>query len=116
MGMRILPLVAIAGFVVFLTAQPQSSDALTGQVTSADEGRMEGVLVSAKRPGSSITITAVSDERGRYRFPSAKLGPGQYSLRVRAAGYDLDGPNAIDVAAGKTATAGLRFVKARDLA
>ena len=63
-------------------AQTQSSFALVGQITSAEEGPMEGVLVSAKKTASTITVTVVSDEQGRYRFPSAKLDPGQYSLRI----------------------------------
>ncbi len=116
MRMRILPLVAIAGFALLLTAQSQSSGALTGQVTSEEEGRMEGVLISAKRAGSTITVTVVSDEQGLYRFPSGKLEPGHYSLRVRAAGYDIESPTSIDVAAGRTAAADLRLAKTRDLA
>src|SRR5258705_13788654 len=68
---------------------------LMGQVTSAEEGPMEGVLVGAKKIGSPITITVVSDRDGRYRFPQARLEPGQYALRIRATGYDLEGaPNA----------------------
>src|SRR5439155_5270112 len=50
-------------------AHAQTTAALTGQVTSAGEGPLEGVLVSAKKAGSTVTITVVSDERGRYRFP-----------------------------------------------
>ena len=42
---------------------------------------MEGVLVSAKREGSTVTATVVSDAKGRYSFPSSKLAPGRYSLR-----------------------------------
>ena len=57
--------------------------ALTGQVTSAEEGAMGGVLVSAKKAGSTVTITVVSDAQGNYSFPAAKLEPGQYSLRIR---------------------------------
>ena len=53
---------------------------------------MEGVLVSAKKAGSTVTITVVSDAQGNYSFPAAKLEPGQYSLRIRAVGYDLDRP------------------------
>ena len=49
----------------------QPAPALGGQVTSAEEGAMEGVLVSAKRAGSNMTITVVSDEKGRYSFPAA---------------------------------------------
>ena len=36
---------------------------------------MEGVLVSAKKPGSTITVTVVSDESGAYAFPAGRLGP-----------------------------------------
>ena len=75
-----------------LRADSLASVALTGQVTSVEEGRMEGVLVSAKKTGSTITITVVSDEQGRFRFPSSKMPPGQYALRIRAVGYDLGGP------------------------
>ena len=50
--------------------------ALTGLVSSADEGPMEGVLVSAKKDGSTITITVVTDAEGRYSFPADRLAPG----------------------------------------
>ena len=97
-------------------AETPPSIALSGRVSSAEEGQMEGVLISAKQAGSTMTITVVSDEQGRYRFPASKLGPGEYALRIRAVGYDLDGPNMIEVAAGKTATADLKLRKAADLA
>src|SRR5215467_5074181 len=61
----------------------QTGIALTGTVTSAEEGPMEGVLVSAKKAGSTITVTVVSDKDGRYGFPAARLAPGQYELRIR---------------------------------
>ena len=46
-------------------AQTSSLPALTGLVSSQEEGPMEGVLVSAKRTGSNVTITVVSDAQGR---------------------------------------------------
>ena len=61
---------------------------------------MEGVLIGAKKAGSTITVTVVSDAQGRYRFPSPKLPPGQYALRIRAVGYDLVSPSSIEVSAG----------------
>src|SRR3954469_3630431 len=82
-----------------LPAQAQTSAALTGQVSSGEEGPMEGVLISAKKAGSTVTITVVSDAQGNYSFPAAKLEPGQYSLRVRAVGYDLERPATVAVAA-----------------
>jgi streptogramin lyase len=87
-----------------------------GQVTSAAEGSMEGVLVSAKKVGSTITITVVTDDQGRYRFPSAKLGQGRYSLRIRAVGYDLDGPSEVEAVNGATVTANLKLKPTSDLA
>jgi virginiamycin B lyase len=93
--------VVIAGMQL-LPAQGQphhvlAGDALAGQVTSAEEGAMEGVLVSAKKTGSTITTTVVSDAQGRYRFPSARLQPGEYSLHIRAIGYDLERPVSLDI-------------------
>jgi len=90
--------------------------ALAGKVSSAEEGAMEGVLVSAKKAGSTITVTVVSDKEGRYSFPAAKLDPGRYTIRIRAVGYDLDGPGAADVAAGKAAALDLELKKTSDLA
>src|SRR6476661_8348737 len=84
-----------------LPAQAQTSAALTGQVSSGEEGPMEGVLISAKKAG--VTITVVSDAQGNYSFPAAKLEPGQYSLRVRAVGYDLERPSTVAVAAQQPA-------------
>jgi virginiamycin B lyase len=66
-----------------------SASVLTGVVSSAAEGRMEGVLVSAKRIGGSITVTVVSDSKGHYRFPDGKLKAGTYALTIRAVGYEL---------------------------
>ena len=73
--------------------------ALAGQVSSAEEGPMEGVVVSAKKDGSTITVSVVTDAQGRFAFPAARLEPGRYSLKARAAGYELDGARAADVAA-----------------
>jgi len=99
-----------------LLAQSQGAAALTGLVASAEEGPMEGVLVSARKTGSTITTTVVSDREGRYHFPRARLEAGQYGLRIRAIGYDLDREVAVSVAPGQTATADLTLRKTRDLA
>jgi streptogramin lyase len=97
-------------------ARAQTPAALTGQVTSGEEGPMEGVLVSAKKAGSTVTITVVSDAQGNYSFPAAKLEPGQYSLRIRAVGYDLDRPASVDLAAQQPAKYDLKLRKTEDLA
>src|SRR3954469_1641733 len=95
-------------------ALAQAPAALTGQVTSAEEGAMEGVLVSAKKAGSTITITVVSDAQGRFSFPAKKLSPGKYALKVRAVGYDLESPATVVV--DKATTADLKLRRTEDLA
>src|SRR5215217_3097950 len=95
-------------------AQAQSA-ALTGLVSSADEAAMEGVLVSARKTGSAVTVTVVSNEQGRYAFPADRLDPGSYTISIRAVGYKLDGPKSADVPAGAAATADLKLSKIKNL-
>jgi streptogramin lyase len=109
---------ALAALVLALfPAGPAAAqaDALRGRVSSAEEGAMEGVLVNARKDGSTITVTVVSNEKGRYSFPAARLAPGRYTLSIRAAGYRLDGPKSVEVPAGAAATADLKLVKAKSL-
>src|SRR5437660_5771481 len=86
------------------------AQSLAGKVTSSEEGAMEGVLVSAKRDGSTITVTVVSDAQGRYSFPAKRLAPGRYALQVRAVGYELDAPLMVTVT-NKPAEADLKLKK-----
>jgi len=94
----------------------QNQIALSGSVSSAEEGAMEGVLVSAKKTGSTITITVVSDKQGRYSFPASKLAAGKYALKVRAVGYELAGSSSIEIISKKENKADLKLRKAADLA
>ena len=89
--------------------------ALAGQVTSAAEGAMEGVLISAKRSGSTLTTTVVSDSKGHFSFPASRLEPGRYTLTIRAVGYDLEGPKVAEIAAGQPATADIKLRPTRNL-
>src|SRR5438876_649365 len=91
------------------------AQALSGRVSYAEEGAMEGVLVSAKQTGSSVTITVVSDTQGRYSFPASRLQPGTYSLGIRAVGYVLNGPATATVLPQET-TIDLKLAKASNLA
>ena len=86
--------------------------ALSGVVKSDVEGPMEGVLVSAKLDGGTITVTVVTDKNGRYSFPANHMAPGKYSLSTRAIGYDppasglatsvTDKPTELDIKLSKT--------------
>jgi streptogramin lyase len=90
--------------------------ALQGSVTSAEEGAMEGVVVTAKAAGSTVAVSVVTDKTGHYSFPAARLAAGHYMIQIRAVGYDLDGAGVADVAAGKAATADLKLKKTKNLA
>lgn len=92
------------------------SAALQGEVSSAAEGRMEGVVVSAQRSGSSITISVISDAKGRYQFPRAKLAAGDYAVRIRAIGYDPKKPLSVKVQGSQSARLNIRLQKTHDLA
>ena len=61
-----------------LHAESQTASALSGQVTSAEEGPMEGVVISARKDGSTLSISVVTNTTGRYAFPAARLEPGHY--------------------------------------
>ena len=99
--------------------------ALSGLVSSTEDAAMEGVLVSATKTGSNITVTVVTGADGRYSFPADRLGPGQYRLAVRAIGYELDQPQGSETVVDvkpteapeqKAATKDLRLGSTKDLA
>src|SRR5438067_3274059 len=106
-----------AGYFALFTAlaYAQAAAALTGQVSCAEEGAMEGVVVSAKKDGSTISISVVTNAQGRFAFPAARLEPGHYTLKARAAGYELDGAKAADVGAGSAAKADIKLKKVKNL-
>src|SRR5262245_58375540 len=111
MRLRHLTLLASVSFGAILVnagldpVLAQSAAALTGTVSSQEEGNMEGVLVNAKKEGSTITITVVTDDRGNYSFPADRLSPGKYTITTRAAGYTLVGPRSVEVTAGNATKA-----------
>ncbi len=96
-------------------AEGQVPASLAGQVTSPEEGPMEGVVVSARKDGSTITVSVISDNKGHYSFPANRLDPGHYSLKIRAVGYVLDSTASVDLAAQKPATADLTLHKTKNL-
>src|SRR5262249_7445831 len=97
-------------------AWTQKAVALTGQVTSEAEGAMEGVVVSAKKQGSIIKVSVTTDEQGRYSFPEDRLEPGEYTITIRAVGYDIGTPTKATVVTEKTTNTDLKLKKTRNLA
>jgi streptogramin lyase len=111
-----------AGLAVVLSqgvsyqASGAAGTAITGVVSSTEEGNMEGVVVSAQKAGSPIMTSVTTDEHGRYSFPADRLEPGQYTLAIRAVGYDIGAPAAATVAANAPATTDIKLVKTKNLA
>src|SRR5712692_9662810 len=111
--MRRISIVAVFGLLAVTLWLPEPTSAqtaaLSGQVTSAKEGAREGVVVSAKKLGSTITISVATDDKGRFSFPAIRLEPGQYALTTRAIGYDLEGPKTAEVLAGQTTSVEIKL-------
>src|SRR5262245_5731769 len=93
----------------------QDPVSLTGHVKSDEEGLMEGVAVSARRTGSNMTLTVISNAKGVYSFPQNRLETGQYSITVRAVGYDLASPVRVAVSQQSPATLDLQLRKLPDI-
>jgi len=95
-GLKRLSTAAMAGVALLALpiaashqAMAQGPAALTGTVSSAQEGKMEGVVVSAKAPGSTMMISVSTNAQGQYSFPKDRLAPGTYDITMRAVGYTL---------------------------
>ena len=84
--------------------------------SSQAEGPMEGVVVSAQKVGTSITLSVLSNKTGDYQFPRAKLGAGVYALRIRAIGFDADTLAPVTIAPGQATLLNIPLTKTADLA
>ena len=65
-------------------ARPASS--LTGTARTMDGSLLEGVAVSARAEGKSITTSVFTDGQGEYVFPG--LDSGRYQVWAQAVGYE----------------------------
>src|SRR6266852_1484463 len=115
-----LPLAATAAALVLPPAidavRAEGPAALTGVVSSEAEGKMEGVVVTARQAKSIVQVSVTTDAEGRYSFPRDRLQSGEYVLAIRAVGYDIGSPAKATVANGKAATADIKLKKTGNLA
>jgi streptogramin lyase len=88
-GSRILSLFAVLLYVGLSAAQTASppSTGLMGIVKSSDGKPLEGVPVSAKAQGSTITTSVYTNQNGEYNLPP--LPDGQYRIWAQAVGFEL---------------------------
>ena len=108
-------LVALVVVAAGCTSDP-GTVALTGTVSSQEEGQMEGVVVSARRETANFTVSVVSDAEGHYSFPRTHLVPGRYNLTTRAVGYDLVEAGSVEVPADGPGSRDLQLQETEDLA
>ena len=112
-GSAVVGVSVVLGGSAFLSSQ--SGTALTGTVTSQQEGEMEGVLVTARRSDANFDVTVVSNAQGVYSFPQTHIAPGTYAVKIRAVGYDLVDPGPATVSDSGAATLDLTLEPTSDL-
>ena len=82
-----------------MTASAQAADQLlTGAIASAAGQKLDGVVVSAKREGSTITTSVYTDATGNYYFPP--MAAGKYQVWAQALGFEQT-KTAVDLQATK---------------
>ena len=108
---------AVAATLQLAPARISAADEppLAGIVASREEGPMEGVVVTLKKAGATMSLSVVSDAQGRYEFPARRLEPGRYTISTRAVGYDLNGPIAAQITADKPTVLDIKLGLARDV-
>src|ERR1700758_1953413 len=92
-------LASVAGLVVGFAAGGASADQfLAGSIISASGQKLEGVQVSAKKEGATITTSVYTDQNGDYFFPA--LPDGKYQVWAQALGFHT-AKGAVDLASTK---------------
>jgi len=92
-------LASVAGLVVGFAAGGACADQLlTGSITSASGQKLEGVQVSAKKEGATITTSVYTDQNGDYFFPP--MADGKYQVWAQALGFHTV-KDAVELAAAK---------------
>jgi virginiamycin B lyase len=92
-------LASVASLVVIGFVAPASADQLlTGSIASATGQKLDGVQVSAKKEGSTITTSVYTDQNGDYFFPA--LPDGKYNVWAQALGFETS-KGQVDLTAAK---------------
>jgi len=79
-------LLASAAALLATTSLAQADQQLSGTITTASGQKLDGVVVSAKKVGSTITTSVYSDATGNYYFPP--MADGQYNVWAQTLGYE----------------------------
>src|SRR5882672_5218893 len=87
-------LFACAASLLAATAAQAADQLLSGAITSRSGQKLEGVTVSAKLEGSTITTSVYTDAAGNYFFPP--LPAGKYRVWAQALGFEA-GKGAVEL-------------------
>ena len=91
-------LMAGAASLIVVTGAQAADRPLSGTITSASGQKLEGVTVSAKQEGSTITTSVYTDGTGTYYFPL--LPSGRYQVWAQALGFER-ARSSVDLSAGR---------------
>jgi streptogramin lyase len=91
-------LLAGASILVAAAASRAADQNLSGAVTTRSGQMLEGVTVSAKPEGSTITTSVYTDTAGTYVFPP--LPAGKYRVWAQALGFETN-KSAVDLTAAR---------------
>src|SRR5450631_3497377 len=80
------------------TATHAADQLLSGAIASQSGQKLEGVTVSAKLEGSTITTSVYTDTAGVYVFPP--LPAGKYRVWAQALGFETS-KSAVDLTAAQ---------------
>src|SRR5712675_973549 len=75
----------VAGLGMTVSAQA-ADQILSGSIATAAGQKLDGVVVSAKREGSTITTSVYTDATGNYYFPP--MAAGKYNIWAQTLGFE----------------------------
>ena len=81
-----------------VTSAQETRGSIEGVVKDSSGGVLPGVTIEA-RTGAGGVVTAVSDETGKYRFPS--LTPGRYTITANMQGFKKAAFENVDLLLGQ---------------
>jgi hypothetical protein len=90
--------------IIFCSAMAHGATdaAISGIVKDPSGTPVRGAFVHAQNLQSKITVNVMSDGQGRYRIPN--LAPGDYQIRVTAAGFKADPRTGVKLSAGASSS------------
>src|SRR5437016_14484630 len=94
--MRSLAPLGVLGLIVF-AASGADAATVTGTVTGPDGAPFRAAFVQARHAGLKMTVSVLTDNQGKYIVEN--LPAGDYTLGIRAIGYEAAPKSRIKVTA-----------------